>query len=96
MDTIDFTPDAVKGHLDKCITHWRGKRDSEERDSLAYEQARCYVDAFQSVRVSLFGEVLGDDNIGKPYDENAKEWMGGESRATLPPENGTIGDPNRS
>ncbi len=49
--TVDFTEDAVKEYLDKCISHWR--RNAPPSDMRAH-----YVDAFQSVRVSIFGELL--------------------------------------
>jgi len=53
--TVDFTEDAVKEYLDMCIVKWRGCPPSEMRSH--------YVDAFQSVRVSVFGELL-------PVEEN--------------------------
>jgi len=58
-DIIPFEKDAVKEYLDKCIKHWRiGKKiTSDDEDKLV---AACYVDAFQSVRISIFGELLKD------------------------------------
>ncbi len=47
---VAFTEEAVKEYLDMCITRWRKNPQHEMR---AY-----YVDAFQKVRVSLFGELL--------------------------------------
>jgi len=55
-DTVDFTPEAVKAYLDKCIRYWRSVRDNPEHAKR--EMGSFYVDAFQSVRVSLFGELL--------------------------------------
>jgi hypothetical protein len=61
-NTVPFTKGDVKSHLDKCIRFWRNKRDKksalnmkemEERD-----MAPFYIDAYQSVRMSLFGELL--------------------------------------
>ena len=49
-ETIDFTEEEVKAYLDAAITHWRGCPPSEMRSH--------YVDAFQSVRTSIFGELL--------------------------------------
>lgn len=43
----------VKDYLDKCIKYWRKKRDEENCD-----YAKYYIDAFQSVRASVFGDVL--------------------------------------
>ena len=48
--TVEFTEEAVKGYLDKCITRWR---EADRTDMRAH-----YVDAYQSVRVSIFGELL--------------------------------------
>ncbi len=48
--TIDFTEDAVKEYLDECISRWRGCAPTEGR--------QFSIDAFQSVRVSIFGELL--------------------------------------
>ncbi len=59
-NTVEFTPEAIKDYLDTCIRFWR---NNEDEDMKAY-----YVDAFQSVRVSLFGEVLpsSEDLSNKP------------------------------
>jgi len=59
MTTVPFTEKSVKGYLDECIIFWR-----KERDTLPIENepgirmAEHYVDAFQSMRMSLFGELL--------------------------------------
>jgi hypothetical protein len=45
--------DKVKEYLDSCIVFWRKKLDEEKDSSAVY-----YVDAFQSMRTSLFGETL--------------------------------------
>ena len=52
---VSFTPDAVKDYLDMCIDKWRGIRDNPA--DLHRRLAPGYIDAFQSVRVSLFGEL---------------------------------------
>lgn len=51
---VEFEEKAVKTYIDDCITFWRKKRD-EEGDM---EKAPCYIDAFQSMRMSIFGETL--------------------------------------
>ncbi len=51
-DLIPFTKADIRAYLDRCIQHWRIKRD--EGDNLA----PCYIDAFQSVRSTIFGEIL--------------------------------------
>jgi hypothetical protein len=48
--TVDFTEDAVKGYLDKVITHWRACPPTEMQSH--------YIDAYQSLRLSIFGELL--------------------------------------
>lgn len=52
-ETIKFEEAAVKEYLDNAITFWRIKRDNENEPL-----APAYIDAFQSVRISLFGELL--------------------------------------
>lgn len=56
-ETVEFTEEAVKEYLDGAIRLWRQEREmaevSEARVMFAY-----YIDAFQSVRTSLFGETL--------------------------------------
>lgn len=51
--TVEFTPEAVKKYLDDAITAWR-----EKLIATSHQSALCYTDAFQSVRMSLFGEKL--------------------------------------
>ncbi len=60
----------VLDYLDDAITKWRTKREEAEAQAEADDAnliprseedlliARCYVDAFQSVRSSVFGETL--------------------------------------
>jgi len=57
-ETVEFTQEAVKGYLDMCIHTWRRKRQDATSDDDEKQMAIYYVDAFQSVRVSLFGELL--------------------------------------
>lgn len=65
---VPFEQDAVKEYLDKAITNWRKTRDDKDSSVSAIRQANHYVDAFQSMRMSLFGELLGDPNEGVPDD----------------------------
>jgi hypothetical protein len=51
LKTIPFTKTDIKEYLDRCIEFWRAKR--EAGDVLA----DSYIDAFQSVRTTIFGEV---------------------------------------
>ena len=62
-----MTLDELKEYLDGAICNWRVHRDAAEksaevkgdawteRDKLV---AECYIDAFQSVRTTVFGELL--------------------------------------
>lgn len=48
---IQFTEQSVRDYLDHCITLWRGLR--AQGDPIA----PYYIDAFQSMRTSLFGSL---------------------------------------
>jgi len=51
------TRKEIKEYLDNAIRSWRGRKDaSKEEEKILI--ASCYVDAFQSVRVSIFDELL--------------------------------------
>lgn len=55
LERIPFTPDDVKSYLDGAIRYWRSQRGGEgENKSIA----PYYVGAFQSMRTSIFGEML--------------------------------------
>lgn len=56
--TVLFTPDAVRNYLDDAIRSWREQRDEHEPGTDQHVMGVYYVDAFQSMRVSLFGEML--------------------------------------
>ena len=47
---------GLREYLDEAITKWRVEVAGAEGEDLLI--ARCYVDAFQSVRTSVFGETL--------------------------------------
>lgn len=57
-NTISFTKKDVKNYLDECIIYWRKVRANHLRMTKERDMANCYIDAFQSVRSSLFGELL--------------------------------------
>lgn len=48
--------DEIKEYLDLVIKRWRQQRDEEN-----CEYAKYYIDAFQSVRLSIFGSLLGEE-----------------------------------
>lgn len=61
---VPFTPEAVREYLHQAVTKWRLIRahaleeiPTEDRDDLA-AMAPYYIDAFQSVHVSLFGTLI--------------------------------------
>jgi hypothetical protein len=58
MDTIPLDKESILGYLDECITTWRLKRRDAAPGSEDELMAMCYVDAYQSVRASLFDELL--------------------------------------
>lgn len=58
-ETIPFKKGEVKKYLDKCIRNWRKEHNEGNRIAL------FYVDAFQSVRVSIFGEILSPEEDKK-------------------------------
>jgi len=53
---IKFIKKDVKEYLDKCIDIWRDKRDNMENSKEDRLMAIYYIDAYQSVRMSLFNE----------------------------------------
>lgn len=54
---IKINNEELKQYLDGSIKYWRVKRkEAKDQDSLLI--ATCYIDAFQSVRTSVFGELL--------------------------------------
>lgn len=55
-NTIPFDEEHIKAYLDRCIVYWRKKLD--EGDD---KMAPCYIDAFQSVRMTLYDELLPND-----------------------------------
>ncbi len=50
--TIPFNKTDIKGYLDRCIIYWKTKQDFGDND------AKCYIDAFQCVKKTLFGDKL--------------------------------------
>ncbi len=60
--TVPFTKEAVKKYLDDCIIFSRKIYDSGGK-----EAAMCayYIDAYQSIRTSLFGETLALEFNGR-------------------------------
>ena len=58
MNTVPFNKEAVKEYLDDCIRYWRKEGKKAEMETPEKLNAICYIDAFQSVRISLFGKLL--------------------------------------
>ena len=57
-ESIPLEREAVLEYLDDAIVTWRNRRDDEDLPQSERDQAVFYVDAFQSVRESLFEELL--------------------------------------
>ena len=55
--TVPFNEAAQIKYLDNAIIYWREVRDTDKRPDLK-QFAAYYIDAFQSVRLSFFGEAL--------------------------------------
>lgn len=51
------TDDEAKAYLDDTIRRWRTIRDVAGIPVSTVQQAEYYIDAFQSVRLVLFGAV---------------------------------------
>jgi len=62
-NTIPFDKETIMEYLDRSIKHWRSKKkialDGGEEKLMT--MAACYIDAFQSVRSTIFGELLPKD-----------------------------------
>jgi len=55
----DFiSKNVLQEYLDNAITKWRIRKNEAVEGSEDMWIAACYVDAFQSVRVSMLGELL--------------------------------------
>ena len=51
--------EAVKKHIDDVIIHWRGVRGQHvSKSKEIHEKANNHIDAWQSIRCFLFGELL--------------------------------------
>lgn len=55
-NTVPFEQSEIKNYLRRCVLHWRVK------DAEGDEVAKYYIDAFQSVSMSLFGETVPPNN----------------------------------
>lgn len=60
MSSDTITKDGLRSYLDEAIRAWRRKKAEAvvKEDDEAMLIASCYVDAFQSVRISFLGELL--------------------------------------
>lgn len=57
-DTLPVTPEALQEHLDIGIRFWRIARDDSNTSGDWRMMARCYIDAYQSVRITFLGSLL--------------------------------------
>lgn len=52
---MNMSEEEIKEYLDESIRYWRNERD---RGGAMSDMSPFYIDAFQSVRISLFGKAL--------------------------------------
>lgn len=56
------TKKEIKDYLDNCIRFWRKEREKNVPNAheMTYDSSLCnhYIDAFQSIRMSIFDELL--------------------------------------
>lgn len=57
-ETVVFTEQAIRDHLDACIRLWRERLVRADGTTVLPLQAASYIDAYQSMRVALFGDIL--------------------------------------
>lgn len=59
---VALTEKDIRAYLDECIIFWRNKK-AKAGTGTEQQMSSHYIDAYQSVRTSLFGETLpvGDD-----------------------------------
>ena len=70
LNLIPFDKDHLKDYLDRCIEYWRKQRDEEKNPTAQY-----YIDAFQSVRTTIFGETLPPTKgMPQPIDRRHPRW----------------------
>jgi hypothetical protein len=58
--TVLITLSIMRSYLERCVGIWRKRRAeaTNEEDRLV---AACYVDAFQSVHISLYGQLVPEE-----------------------------------
>lgn len=61
LPKLQITEEQVLGYLDNAIREWRVRVQKERIGTRGHLMATCYVDAFQSMRVSLFLELLSPE-----------------------------------
>jgi len=54
---VPFKEEFVRSYLEHAIVRWRSVRDQAEESSIRKLRAVHYIDAYQSVYASLFGET---------------------------------------
>ncbi len=57
-ETIPLEREPILEYLDDAIVTWRNCRDDEDLEQHERDKAVYYVDAFQAMRESFFGECL--------------------------------------
>ena len=59
---LDATEKDIKEYLSDCLIYWRAIKESPTHSDRRI--AMYYIDAYQSVYISLFGETLQEDDNG--------------------------------
>jgi hypothetical protein len=52
--SVALTEKEIKAYIDSCIEYWRDQRRNGD------DKAVYYIDAYQSMRISLFDKLLGE------------------------------------
>ena len=64
-DVLEFTKEAIGKHLDGCIKYWRKRQNRPGPPIRSQPQSElmavCYIDAYQSMRITIFREALSDE-----------------------------------
>ena len=54
---MEFKKENIKRYFNRMIIHWR-EREKKAKDEEEEVIASSYIDAYQSARISIFGERL--------------------------------------
>jgi len=86
MDIVKFDKKSVLVYVNSVILNWRNRKqeniDAHMEKRISEDEfmekdliASCYVDAFQSMRISLFGKTLPMGATDINYSEDISEYI---------------------